>query len=324
MPDYDSPWKEALEHYFPEFMALFFPQAYGDIAWDRGHEFLDKELEKVVRDAELGTRLVDKLVKVQRRQGGEGLVLVHIEVQGQYDPDLAKRMYVYNYRLFDRYDRPVVSLAVLGDERPGWRPDHYGYELWGCRVGIQFPVVKLLDYAASGDLLQASANPFAVLLQAHLRARETARDTPGRYRWKLELVKQLYDRGLSRDDVLQLFRFIDWVLALPAELERKFLTELEQWEEVRKMPYITSAERIGIEKGMQQGIQQGMQQGIQQGIQRGEATLLARQLERRFGPLPEWVRSRIEQADTPLLEAWGLRLLEVDSLERLFEPPTGR
>ena len=24
-------------------------------------------------------------------------------------------MYVYNYRLFDRYDRPVVSLAVLGD-----------------------------------------------------------------------------------------------------------------------------------------------------------------------------------------------------------------
>jgi hypothetical protein len=182
----------------------------------------------------------------------------------------------------------------------------------------------MLDYAASGDLLQASANPFAVLLQAHLRARETARDTPGRYRWKLELVKQLYDRGLSRDDVLQLFRFIDWVLALPAELERKFLTELEQWEEVRKMPYITSAERIGIEKGMQQGIQQGMQQGIQQGIQRGEATLLARQLERRFGPLPEWVRSRIEQADTPLLEAWGLRLLEVDSLERLFEPPTGR
>ena len=33
---------------------------------------------------------------------------------GEHDPDFAKRMYVYNYRLFDRYDRPVVSLAVLG------------------------------------------------------------------------------------------------------------------------------------------------------------------------------------------------------------------
>jgi hypothetical protein len=25
MTDYDSPWKEALERYFPEFMAFFFP-----------------------------------------------------------------------------------------------------------------------------------------------------------------------------------------------------------------------------------------------------------------------------------------------------------
>ena len=25
---YDSPWKEAIEHYFPEFMAFYFPDAY--------------------------------------------------------------------------------------------------------------------------------------------------------------------------------------------------------------------------------------------------------------------------------------------------------
>ncbi len=43
------------------------------------------------------------------------------------------------------------------------------------------------------------------------------------------------------------------------------------------MPYVTTAERIGIEKGIQQGIQQGIligeergkQAGIQQGIQQG-------------------------------------------------------
>jgi hypothetical protein len=29
--DYDSPWKDMLEHAFPEFMAFFFPQAYGAI-----------------------------------------------------------------------------------------------------------------------------------------------------------------------------------------------------------------------------------------------------------------------------------------------------
>ena len=31
MTDYDSPWKEMLDGYFPDFMAFFFPDAYQDI-----------------------------------------------------------------------------------------------------------------------------------------------------------------------------------------------------------------------------------------------------------------------------------------------------
>jgi hypothetical protein len=60
----DSPWKEALERYFPHFMAFFFPIAHATIDWQRDWTFLDKELEQIVRDAELGRRLVDKLVQV--------------------------------------------------------------------------------------------------------------------------------------------------------------------------------------------------------------------------------------------------------------------
>ena len=29
--NYDSPWKEAQEHFFPDFLAFFFPDAYADI-----------------------------------------------------------------------------------------------------------------------------------------------------------------------------------------------------------------------------------------------------------------------------------------------------
>ena len=54
MSDYDSPWKEMLEGYFPDFMAFFFPEAYEDIDWVRGYESLDKELQQIVRDAALG------------------------------------------------------------------------------------------------------------------------------------------------------------------------------------------------------------------------------------------------------------------------------
>ena len=75
--DYDSPWKEALERYFPAFLAFFFPAAHADIAWEQGHRFLDKELQQVVRDAELGRRWADKLVQVTTRDGGDGLAAVH-------------------------------------------------------------------------------------------------------------------------------------------------------------------------------------------------------------------------------------------------------
>jgi len=71
----------------------------------------------VVREAELGRRLVDKLVKVWRKDGGEVWVLSHIEVQGEEETDFAERMYVYNYRIFDRYRHQVASLTVLADGR---------------------------------------------------------------------------------------------------------------------------------------------------------------------------------------------------------------
>src|SRR5947208_6030353 len=132
--EYDSPWKEALERYFQAFMAFFFPEAHAAIDWSRGHEFLDTELQQVARDAELGRRLADKLVRVWRTGGEEAWVLIHVEVQGQPDAGFEQRMYVYNYRIFDRFGRQVASIAVLGDTRADWLPERFSYELLGCTV----------------------------------------------------------------------------------------------------------------------------------------------------------------------------------------------
>ena len=306
MPDYDSPWKEMLDAYFPDFMAFFFPEAYNDIDWTRGYESLDTELQQVVRDAALGTRLADKLMKVWRRDGIEQMVLLHTEIQGDRDTDFPKRMYVYNYRLFDRYDRPVVSLAVLGDSSARWRPTRYEYHLWGCRVGIAFLVVKLRDYRERWAELEASDNPFATVVMAHLQNRATRRDPEGWLQGKLLLVRRLYERGYARQDILELFRFIDWVLTLPLGLERRFQVELTQFEAERQMPYITSIERMGREQGLQQGLQQG------------EVLMLKRLLTRRFGPLPIWVEQRLAQASQQDLDAWADRVLEAQQLGEVF------
>lgn len=313
--DYDSPWKEALERYFEEFILFFFPQAHAEIDWFRGRDFLDKELQQVARDAELGRRLVDKLVKVWRKGGQEAWVLVHIEVQGQVEPDFTQRMYVYNYRLFDRYNRAVASLAILGDERPHWRPDQFGYELWGCEVGFKFPVVKLLDYREQWQALEVSQNPFATVVMAHLKAQETRYDEQERKAWKLYLVRRLYGQGYERQDMINLFRFIDWVMTLPEPLEADFWQVVRQYEEERSMPYISSVERIAIQQGLQQGIQQGLQQGLVAGIELG--------LELKFGSeglqlLPEIYK--IQDVDQLRAIHEGLKIVKsLDELRRVYQ-----
>lgn len=257
--EFDTPWKEVLERYFEDFILFFFPQAHGEIDWTRAPEFLDKELQQVVRDAELGLRLVDKLVKIWRTGGSEAWILIHVEVQSQSESGLAERMYVYNYRIYDRYKRTVVSLAVLGDERRSWRPNQFGYSLWGCEVGFKFPVVKLLDYKQNWSALDASSNPFACVVMAHLKAQETRDDAQERFSSKLALTRRLYERGYSREDVINLFGFIDWVMSLPSDLEQEFWQQVSQYQEEQRMPYITSVERIGIRQGLLEGIELGLE-----------------------------------------------------------------
>ncbi|BDA73134.1 hypothetical protein RIVM261_013900 [Rivularia sp. IAM M-261] len=75
LSDYDSPWKEALDVYFESFMELCFPHIHRDIDWQRGYESWDTELREIIRDAEIGNRVADKLVKVWLHDGEEVFVL---------------------------------------------------------------------------------------------------------------------------------------------------------------------------------------------------------------------------------------------------------
>ncbi len=76
--------------------------------------------------------------------------------------------FVYNYRLYDRYRKPIASLAVLADERTNWRPTTFSYQALDCQMGIRFPIAKLLDWSGSEDRLADTANPFSIITLAHL------------------------------------------------------------------------------------------------------------------------------------------------------------
>jgi hypothetical protein len=97
--------------------------------------------------------------------------------------------------------------------------------------------------------LEQSDNPFAWIVMAHLKTQATKHNLKSRKAWKFSLMRQLYERGMSAQDIRTLYEFIDWTMILGEELEDEFWQELKSFEESQKMPYVTNAERIGIQKG---------------------------------------------------------------------------
>ncbi|MBC7860060.1 MAG: DUF4351 domain-containing protein [Burkholderiaceae bacterium] len=307
---YDTPWKEAVSRYFPEFMAFYFSDAHAAIDWGQPYIFLDKELAQVVQDAELGKRLADQLVQVATLSGGQEWVLVHIEVQGGRDSGFAERIFTYNYRLYDRYRRPVASLALLADKGAKWRPTGFGYRLFGCAMRLDFPVVKLSDYAGRIEELLLDPNPFALVTAAHLLTQKSRRDTTARGAAKWRLARLLYQRNWDKQRIIDLFSVIDWMMRLPADLEAELWRDIQEWERSDTMPYVTSVERIGLERGLKLGREEGRQEG--------QSLLLARQLTKRFGPLPEHIQQRLAQASAVQLEMWAEAVLDASKLSDVF------
>lgn len=219
-------------------------------------------------------------------------MLIHIEVQGTPERDFARHMFIYYYRIFDRYERPIMGVAILADEQAEWRPERFTQEIWGCMVEMRYPVIKLLDWRARDAELAASMNPFAVVVRAHLAAQETREAVEARGQAKIGLVRGLYERGYGREQILELFRLIDWLLALPAEQEEDVWRTIVAIEEERRMPYITSVERIGRAKG----------------IQDGQRAMLRRVAYARFGELSEALEQRIATADEEALNRLADRI----------------
>lgn len=262
--DHDSPWKEALELYLENAMALLFPVVYQAIDWAQPVTFLDKELQKILAKAERTRTYADKLVKVKLTSGEEKWLLIHIEVQGEPEEGFAQRMFDYNSRIRQRYKKDVISLAILTDSRKQYRPDEYLFEMLGCRIQFNYPVVKLLDFLPQREALLNDENVFGLIVVAQLDAKQL-KDPRQRFGAKESLVRKLYQRGFDRKQVLVLFDLIDWMITLPHNLEYEFKDIVHQIEEEQQMAYMNTIERLAVEQGIQQGMQQGIQQGMQQG-----------------------------------------------------------
>jgi len=266
MTNFAIPWKEALNEYFQEFLVFFpAPEIHAGIDWNRGCSFLDRELLPVARDAEVRRQYVDCLVKVWLKDQGEW-GLIHVEVQATRERNFAWRMHAYNYRLRDKHKMTVVSLAVLGDDHPHWRPHQFSIERCGTPVGMRFPVLKILDYAEQGEMLRESRNSLAKVIMAHLIMLRTRHDPDARCAAKLQLVQELDKQGWRGEKRRSLLRVIDWMVILPKPQEATFWDRMCEFENRSRKPFMTTPERIEWRESWAKGFAEGRREGLMESI----------------------------------------------------------
>ncbi|MCI5157731.1 MAG: transposase [Candidatus Electrothrix sp. AUS1_2] len=295
----DSGWKDVIEDFTEDFFQFYLPEMQREIDFSQDVKFLDKELNEILSDSDNVKREADRLLEVRLNNGKAEWILIHIEVQGCRDNSFAERMYVYNYRIFDKYRKKVVSIALLIDSSPSFRPDCFRTELFGCEVRFTYPVIKLLDFDRPD--LEKDNSPFAIITRVQLAKIKSEREPDKRYSFRLNLTKELYSGEYSKEQIIRLYRFIDYVLKLPEPKALQFNKEMELFEKERTMPYISTTERMAREEGLLKGIRQGIQQGISEGIEQGRARGQLEKaqedvlevLEVRFGYVPFSVKEEV-------------------------------
>ena len=252
--DFDGAWKRAIEFYFERFMNFCFPNETKLIDWSKDFQFLDKELQKITRNSQTGKRHVDKLVKVTLINGEEEWLLIHVEVQNQKDASFPDRMLIYNTRGRDHFGVDVMSLAVLTDEDETWKPCRFVKKIGAFQLLLEYPVCKMQDYKSKLSELEQSANPIEIFVAAHLQTQASREDPQKLNNKKWQLTRGLYKKGLSKQEIIDIFILIDWLMVLPEAMEETFKDKLLQFEQEQEMPYITSIERIGRREGQNEGI----------------------------------------------------------------------
>lgn len=302
--DYDNPWKETLDVFFSEIVELAAPDLHAAVDWSRGWESLEQELSRIVGDGGASVAHVDKLMRVWLTSGEEEWLLTHIEVQSQAQAEFPGRMIDYASRIRSAYDRWPVSLAILADDRPDWRPDRFFWSQYGSSLEFRFRTMKLLDYADSGG--GGPASPLRLLIQAHLETLGTKNRADERRQRKIGLVRRLFAYGWSREQIERTFRLLDWFIQLPPEADRQFFEDCQRLREEIHVPYITSLERHQFAAGKELGLSEGRLRALRQSVEK-----LAR---RRFGAID--LLDRLDAFDETTLEQ-----LE-DALTSHFEATT--
>jgi Putative transposase, YhgA-like len=223
--EYDKSWKEVVTHLFRPFVEFFLHELHNEIDWSVPPEFLEKELHNA-KNIKKAKRIVDKLVKVQLKNGEQKLIFIHIEFQTDGDKIIGIRMYDYYQLIRERYGKEVVALVIYTGRSVPKQPNSYKQTFFGTSITYEFNSYTVVQQ--SEEELLSNNNPFALVVLANLYLHKTKDDNEKRYEFKTKLYELAKNRNYSLDDFTKLLIFVTELVKLPLLLEQKFEKEVIQ------------------------------------------------------------------------------------------------
>jgi len=248
--DHDRLFKELLQTFFSEFMQLFFPAAHQAIDFSC-LKFLQQELYTDITAGE--KHVVDILVETRLKEE-PGLILVHVEPQAYRQKDFNERMFIYFSRLFEKYRRRILPVAIFSYDRPGYEPDRFDVALPFLDV-LHFQYYTLELRKLNWRNYITADNPVAAALLGKMGFKQEEK-----VKVKLEFMRMLARLKLDPARTELLGGFFETYLKLNREEERQLHLELSKLagkEAVSIMEITTSWHEKGRAEGLEKGIKEG-------------------------------------------------------------------
>jgi hypothetical protein len=284
MAPHDPLFKSLLRTFFAGFLRLVAP-AMAERLDLSAPVFLDKELPAFGPPA--GSRIVDLLARVPLNGASGKAILVHVEVEARARRGIGERIRSYHRWIQSRHEGQILSIVVF---IKGGRGGVHEESLDGDLAGPGLSSFRYLSFGLSrcpGIEYLDNPEPLAWALAA-LMDRGAWRNAE----LKMSCLARIAEAPLSDAERIELVNCVEsYVRLTPAEAEEFFLLGTPESRRAPVMLY-----RLSWKDEM-----------ILEGEERGARRVLLSLLEKRFGTLPEEVRSRVE------------KIRSVDRLSRLAE-----
>ena len=223
--------------------------------------------------------------------------LLHLEMQGENDLQMAVRMLEYGVCILRREERFPRQVALYVGNDKMRMPDRIEAE--GLSFRYRLIDIRDLDGAALLASDELSDNLLAVL---------------GRLDDRMDAIRRI----LAKIVRLEPGKRHDAFLRLLLTCGMRGLEE-EANEEWKKMAFSFRIEDNKVLGPMiRELVEKRGEKAKEEGLEQGKKELVRRLIEKRFCPLPAWAEERLNGSSPGEIEDLGLRLLDARSLEELF------